>query len=129
MTDRTSAQTAHTNTQKLDWRSFMKASADVEEESIKALDKHFSQFVALEIKDGEVQPQNCVNCGKQLTGFLGAFEWGIAHGYGHCSNCRWPGQAHHFIENEKGEQIATIHNVVLQFHPSFVQRRSEEDAA
>lgn len=29
----------------------------------------------------------CPVCGAELLGFFGSFEWGIAHGVGHCSNC------------------------------------------
>ena len=32
----------------------------------------------------------CVECGRTLGGILGAFQWGLAHGLGECSNCGFP---------------------------------------
>jgi hypothetical protein len=116
------------NTAKLDWRTFMKASDDTPETTIRALDSYFAHFVALEIKDDvegkpDIQPQACVGCGKTLTGLCGTWRWGIAHGVGECGHCGWPSHGHHFIKDESGEEVATLHNFILQVHPDFVERR------
>ncbi len=113
---------------RLDWRTFMKASDDMPASTIKALDDYFSRFVALEIKDDEngkpqTQDQICVGCGDRLTGFFGGWRWGIAHGVGECGNCRWPSHGHHFVKDDKGEDVVTLHNFILQVHPDFVERR------
>jgi hypothetical protein len=117
----------------LDWRTFMKASDDMPATSIAALDKYFSQFVALPIKDDEdgkpqVQTQKCAGCGEMLTGIFGTWRWGIAHGAGLCGGCGWPSYGHHFIRDENGEDVVTLRGVILQVHPDFVERRERQNA-
>ena len=113
----------------LDWRTFMKASDDTDPAVIRALDEYFRHFVALDIKESpdggkpDIQTQKCVGCGKDLTGLFGTWRWGIAHGVGECGSCGWPSHGHHFIKDEKGEPVATLHNIILQVHPDFVERR------
>lgn len=89
--------------------------------------------VALPIKETEgkpeIQAQQCVGCGKVLTGFLGTWRWGIAHGVGECASCGWPSHGHHWIKDEKGEGVVTLNNFILQLHPDFVERRKRETAA
>lgn len=118
----------------LDWRTLMKASDDMPEQSLKALDKYFNQFVAVPLKASETggKPetlaQKCVGCGETLTGFeamfgRGGFQWGIIHGQGHCAKCKWPAFGHHFIKDDEGNDVVTLHNLVLQVHPDFVDHR------
>lgn len=117
---------------RLDWRSFMNAKEGTPETIIKALDGYFSHFAAVEVKEEngkpEMQPQKCIGCGRLLTGILGTWRWGIAHGVGECSSCGWPSHGHHFIKDEAGEHVATIHNFILQVHPDFVEQRQRESA-
>lgn len=118
---------------RLDWRSFMKASDDMPASSIKALDDYFSHFAAVEIKDDEngkpqIQTQKCCGCGKDLTGLFGTWQWGIAHGMGECGACRWPSYGHHQIIDADGQEVAKLHNFILQVHPDFVERRQRESA-
>lgn len=118
----------------LDWRTFIDASADTAPDVVKTLDEYFRHFVALEFetKGGkrDLKPQKCVGCGEPLTGFLaaliskGGFTWGLAHGEGHCAGCGWPARGHHFIKDEKGEDLMNLRNFILQFHPDFVERKS-----
>ena len=42
----------------------------------------------------------CVLCGKILGGFFGTFRWGIANGYGECSECGFPYVYYHRHEVE-----------------------------
>lgn len=112
----------------LDWRTFMKASDDTKPEVIKALDEYFRHFVALEIKPDhegkpDIQTQMCVGCGEILSGLLGTWRWGIAHGVGECGKCGWPSHGHHFIKDENGDSLMTLRNFILQVHPDFVERR------
>lgn len=117
---------------KFDWRSVMSAKSKLPEKHVKALDDYFSHFVAVEVKDNEIQPQDCVNCGKRMTGLTamfggGGFEWGIQHGVGHCANCKWPAYGHHFITDADGEEFVTLRNFILQVHPDFVDRKSDAE--
>lgn|SRR3990167_1876203 len=118
----------HKSVSRLDWRTFMKASDDTSATTIKALDDYFSHFVALEIKNDEngkpdIQTQHCVGCGAILTGILGVWRWGIVHGVGECGECRWPSHGQHFVNDENGDHVMTLHNFILQVHPDFVERR------
>lgn len=112
----------------LDWRTFMEAKPDIDPEVVAALDKYFPHFVAVEVKDmpdgkKEFGVQKCIGCDKDLTGFFGTWRWGIAHGVGQCGSCGWPSHGHHFIKDEKGEEVVTLRNFILQVHPDFVERR------
>src|SRR5260221_478238 len=119
---------------RLDWRTFMNASADTPASTIKALDDYFNHFAAVPIKTDEkgvpqIQTQTCCGCGKELTGIFGTWRWGIAHGVGECGNCRWPSHGHHFITDEAGEGVVTLRNFILQLHPDFVERQKKADVA
>lgn len=62
---------------------------------------------------------------EQLLGRVG-FEWGLVHGRGHCRRCGWPAAAHHFIKDKDGNDLMTIHNMVLQDHPDDIELRKQE---
>jgi hypothetical protein len=108
-----------------DWRTFMSATDDTPAETLKKLDDYFPRFVQPTIKgDGGkkiFEPQKCIGCGDELTGFFGTLRWGIAHGEAECGKCGWPVRGHHFISDE-----ITMRNVFLQYHPDFVERRSRK---
>lgn len=134
-TTKTKENVAH-----FDWRTVMSAKADFPEKSARALDRYFRHFVAVKIKDDEkggkpvIQEQKCVNCGEILTGFMamfgrGGFQWGIAHGEGHCGGCKWPATAHHFIKDEDGNDVVTLRGFILQVHPEFVTSRKDRSNA
>lgn len=40
----------------------------------------------------------CVDCGMELGGLLGMFQWGIVHGQGECSRCGFPYVYYHYHE-------------------------------
>lgn len=72
----------------------------------------------------------CLRCGRPLTGGLaavlmddGGFEWGLAHGHGHCRKCGWPATAYHFIKDRDGNDLMTVRGVVLQIHPDDIELR------
>lgn len=126
--------------QKLNWRTFMSAKDETPEETIRALTTHFEHYVQptwKKAEDGGVtfaDGQPCVSCGKDfnpdLAGFLlngGGFEWGLVHGEGRCSNCGWPATGHHFVKDENGDEVMTLRNFVLQYHPDFVEKKSPHD--
>lgn len=84
------------------------------------LDKYLAHFT----------PGPCPGCGAPLTGdlihqFIGAatFTWGLAHGEGFCSKCKYPARAYHrdigpIVRFEK----------VLAYHPDELREREEEAA-
>lgn len=49
----------------------------------------------------------CLKCKKPLSGLLGTFQWGIAHGEGRCANCGWPARAYHYIKLSDGTELTT----------------------
>src|SRR5690606_20771728 len=88
----------------IDWRTIIKAADDTPADVVAALDAYFAPFaqpVFDENRESE-KPMLCLKCGEPLTGLLasmfgrGGFEWGIAHGEGHCAGCRWPARGHHY---------------------------------
>lgn len=120
---------------RLNWRDLILVADDTPAEIIKALDDYFAPFAQPEgemvdgkFKYGERQP--CIQCDAPMLGslvdqFLGeaGFTWGLVHGEGHCRHCGWPARLYHFIKDENGEDLATIRNVLLQYHPSVVSKR------
>lgn len=100
---------------------------------IRDADAYFDTFAAPEKdKHGELI---CLKCGEQLTGFhamllgKGGFEWGLAHGEGHCRNCGWPARAYHSAKKATGEDLFTVRNLILQYHPDFVETRKHHEPA
>lgn len=77
--------------------------------------------------NGEGHP--CLRCGEplvqsmvqQLMGTRGGFEWGLAHGHGHCRCCGWPATLYHFIKDRHGKDLMTIRNILLQVHPDDIE--------
>ncbi len=91
-------------------------------EGMAIVENYLSHFAAPIKQDG----MPCLRCDKPLVGMLafmhgGGFEWGIAHGEGHCANCRWPARAYHFIKDNEGSELLTIRNLVLQVHPADIE--------
>jgi hypothetical protein len=127
------------NVKRLDWRTLFKPTKDMPAEQTAALDKYFECFaqppfeVAADGKN-EIGDCPCLKCGKPLLGLTsfilgGGFTWGLAHGEGFCAECRWPARAYHFIKDAEGKDLITIRNVILQYHPDFVETRTKNDAA
>ncbi len=82
-------------------------------------DAYFSQFAKL-------TDAKCLCCGTSLRcplgmGIFGGFEWGLAHGEGHCAMCRYPMRALHRVKD-----LGTIHNLILPYHPSVLGFPHEE---
>ena len=99
-----------------DWRTAFKAKDGLPEADTLALDEYFAPFAA--IPEGTGCP--CIKCGAPLGGFLGMFEWGIVHGEGRCSRCKWPARAYHF----NAGPIERL-ELILQYHPSVVIQEVE----
>jgi hypothetical protein len=111
-------------TEKLNWRTIIKAADDTPPDLIAAFDAYFAPFA-----QPDKDEARCPGCEKSLTGlsamFLGGgFTWGLVHGEGHCAACHWPARAHHFIKDAKGDDVITLRNYVLAYHPDSVERRA-----
>lgn len=118
----------------LDWRTVIDAGPDTPAKIITALDTYFEVFAQPEITlvDGKkhLGDQPCLKCDEPLAGGLksfllgkGGFTWGLAHGAGFCQNCRWPARAHHFIKDADGDDVVTLRNFILQYHPDYVTEK------
>jgi hypothetical protein len=88
------------------------AGAEVDDE-LARWDAYLSQFAKL-------TDAKCLCCDTSLRcylgmGFFGGFEWGLAHGEGHCSHCHYPMRGHHRVDG-----LGTIRNLFLSYHPSVL---------
>lgn len=95
----------------VDYFSKTEASDATTDEELARWDDYLSKFARL--TDGQ-----CLCCGKSLRcplgmGLFGGFEWGLAHGEGHCAHCRYPMRGHHRVDG-----LGTIRNLFLPYHPS-----------
>lgn len=93
--------------------------ADADEELVR-WDTYFAQFAKL-------TNAKCLCCGTSLRcvlglGFFGGFEWGLAHGEGHCSSCHYPMRGHHQVDG-----LGTIRNLFLAYHPSALSFAFKEE--
>jgi hypothetical protein len=103
---------------------------DTKPEVIEDLNTYFHQFA---IGEGEEQP--CLRCKfplkrtmvEQLIDKPGGFEWGLAHGHGHCRHCGWPCTLYHFIKDRDGEDLVTIRHILLQVHPDNVELKVKDE--
>ena len=84
-----------------------------------ALDEYLRSFADPKLDDKDA---GCICCDATQGGLFGMFEWGLAHGSGHCSRCHWPAVAYHFIKDKAGEELCTL-RMILQVHPDFVEHR------
>lgn len=67
----------------------------------------------------------CPNCDSKLGGFLGTFSWGICHGEGNCS-CGWPCRGLHYPKDENGGDLFERGvQIVLPYHPDYVESRDK----
>ena len=102
-----------------DYFSLKNAADTVAAAELAQWDSYLSQFAKL-------TDARCLCCGNQLScrlgmGLLGGFEWGLAHGEGHCVHCRYPMRGHHRVEG-----LGTIKNLFLPYHPSLIMHLPEE---
>lgn len=70
--------------------------------------------------------ERCLNCNASLSGFLGAFVFGIAHGEGRCSKCKWPIRAKHNIADPAGGEDIAQFPMMLCYHPEFVEANGSD---
>ena len=94
------------------------AATDKESEALVTYFESMSEAFAHPAEDG-----SCLNCGRRVGGFLGAFSWGIRHGEGSCI-CGWPARAYHFIELPNGESRRISY--IIQYHPDGIALSDRE---
>lgn len=75
------------------------------------LTEYLTGFLAPVIGETAV---SCPCCGAHVYGggvidaLLSTFTWGLAHGDGFCSRCKWPIRMYHFVKLEAGEKRMTF---------------------
>lgn len=85
-------------------------------DALAAMNAYLANFVApVAHPKGKERGCVCFHCGEYLTGgglmgsfFGGGFEWGLAHGEGHCSTCGWPARAYHFNPTPDVERFTAV---------------------
>lgn len=78
-------------------------------------DEEFAEY----LKDFAKPTGMCWYCENSLV-----VEWGIAHGYGHCSSCGMDAKMYHYFEKDgKRERW----EAGLQFHPKGYSVEGSED--
>ena len=105
----------------------------------KVLNDYFEQFCVPIVEETSAggSKQFCPACGEHFGGLMANFglgvgiEWGLIHGEGHCSGCKWPYRGHHRIydpeeydrapEDAKPEPLLTISNLFLAYLPEKVR--------
>lgn len=96
----------------------LKIGDDTPKEYVEDLDAYFEPFVS--------ETNSCINCGaamdgfKQALGLAEAYQWGLRHGEANCSGCGWPARGMHYIKDRNGDDLLTIRNVFLPYHPDGV---------
>lgn len=105
------------------WRDLFspKEGAEPVPEILEDIDAYLEPFAAPILLDGK---SLCHHCGHPLSGGLmeallgaGGFEWGLAHGEGHCRCCLWPARLYHFIKDRHGADLMTIRHIALSYRP------------
>ena len=87
------------------------------------MDAYFSSFVSPAVtsdKNGSAASgsNRCVKCNKRIDGIIGSFQWGLAHGEGHCCECGYPMRGHHYIKDQDGKDFISLTLYILQYHPT-----------
>ena len=96
------------------------------------VDEYLAAFAAP--ATGEDGKPVCFHCGESVDGFKQAFglgvayRWGLAHGEAECSGCGWPARGMHYPKGKDGEELFSLRNFFLAYHPDFVSARAEQAA-
>lgn len=109
------------------------SSPEFEEETrvlVDCLDEYFKQFAAPTVEgkgNALIGSQRCLECDTALSGALGSFQWGLAHGEGQCGCCGWPSRAYHRPKDQDGEEIFDrALQIILQYHPDHVSPKASK---
>ena len=108
-----------------------------DERTLQLMRDYFHRYAAPVTDPNSPDHQVCPACGEKFTGLMAnlglgvGIEWGLVHGEGNCSYCRWPYRGHHFIwdpkdiddegrKKEGAEPLMTVHNFFLAYLPEHV---------
>lgn len=103
-----------------------------------ALDAYLSAFA--KPREGPNGEALCLGCGAKMKGGIEGYllgggpgnatwEWSLAHGECHCSQCGYPARALHYDIGGKGEDALIRRlTLTLQYHPDFMQRNTRGHA-
>jgi len=99
-----------------------------EVEGRRIMDKYFRSFVCpkfTECENGSPASgsHKCVACGERIDGIIGTFQWGLAHGEGHCCKCGYLMRGMHYIKDDQGEEFMNLTRYILQWHPDELHRK------
>lgn len=131
---------AHEPPRRLVARDILKFEEDNPEFEREAND-YFKIFAAPVYEgEGDKARQVCFHCGSpfdpfgQALGIAAAMRWGLAHGEARCTGmrdrpCGWPYRGMHYAKDSKGEELFTLRNVFLAYHPDEVTERKPGEAA
>ena len=87
-------------------------------------DAYLAIFAAPTRVDGD---EVCFHCGERFSGLLAnlgfgaGIEWGLVHGEGHCSKCRWPYRGMHYPKDAEGKELFSMRNLFLAYLPDQLQ--------
>lgn len=115
------AETKHT-AERLRIEDLFEVKSEMPADTRSALTAYLSLF-ANPKRDGK---HVCINCDANMDGLMAAlgvgaaYRWGIAHGEASCSSCGWPARGMHYIKDDAGEDICSLRNVFLPYHPDEV---------
>lgn len=102
------------------------------EKFIEQSNKYLSLFAAPILND-EGKPV-CIGCGEEVDAFkqalgLGvAHRWGMMHGEAVCSGCGWPSRGMHYPKDDKGEEMWSLQNFFLYYHPDVIKKGHKDEA-
>lgn len=79
-------------------------------EFLNAIDTYLKRFKPVRTKgDGNLLYGKVLcECDSPLGGLMGAFQYGIAHGEGHCTNCGHPVRYDHYIKLDDQDSELTL---------------------
>lgn len=89
---------------------------DARPETVALVTAYFARFAApiIPAKADAFRGAECV-CGEALTGLLGGFRYGLAHGEGYCSDCGRAVRSHHYLRDADGAEVLSLTNFPLLY--------------
>jgi hypothetical protein len=106
---------------------YFSKTVDVAAEATGVADAELERWDSYFVQFAKLTNGACLCCGKSLRcalgmGLFGGFEWGMEHGEGYCSYCRYPMRGHHRVDG-----LGTINNLFLPYHPSALSFAAKEE--
>ena len=99
--------------------TWMKVKPDILEEDRIQAERDVAALSAY-LNDFLPRGSHCPNCDREH-----GFSWGICHGEGTC-RCGYPGRAMHCVKDADGDELLTLRDCVLWYHPDYVECRDRK---